>query len=58
MMQVKAIAQSVSLGLAVGTACYLLTGSSARQKRKVRRCAGQAMRAVGSMMEGVSDMMR
>lgn len=58
MMQIKAMVTGIAAGTAVGTVCYILAGSSARQRRHLRHATGRALRAIGSMMEGMSDMIR
>ena len=57
-MQIKAMVTGIAAGAAVGTVCYMLTGSSARQRRHLRHATGRARRAGGGMMAGLADMHR
>ncbi|MBP1581613.1 MAG: hypothetical protein J6A26_04370 [Oscillospiraceae bacterium] len=45
--------------MAVGAAAYLMSGSSPKaRKKQLQRKAGQAIQAVGEVVDGLSTMMK
>lgn len=45
--------------MAVGAAAYMLSGNSAKaRKKQLQKKAGQAIQAVGDVMDGISSMMK
>lgn len=54
-MQMKAMIKGISAGLAVGTMCYVIAGTTSKQKRRMKKRTGHALRTVGAFMEGFSE---
>ncbi len=49
----------VAATMAVGTAAYLMSGNSPKaRKKQLKKKAGQAIQAVGDMVDGISNMMK
>ncbi len=45
--------------MAIGTAAYMLSGNSPKaRKKQLQKKAGQAIQAVGEVVDGISTMMR
>ena len=57
-MTLNSMVKGVAVGMAVGTATYMITNASSRTKKKVQRNAGRAIKAFGSVIDGVQTMMR
>lgn len=57
-MQINAMLKGIAAGAAVGTVCYMVAGSTNKQRKHLKRSTGRALHAVGAVIEGVSDMMR
>ena len=49
--------KSVVRGVAVGTACYLLSKATSRQKHDIRKNANKAMKAVGCVLDDIGSLM-
>ena len=56
-MGIKPIVKGVTIGAAVGTVCYMVSKSSPKKKRALKKRTECAVKAVGSMLEGFSSMM-
>ena len=56
-MEIKPLMKGAAAGAAVGTVCYVISKSSDRQKKSLKRNTGKAIKAFGSVVEGFSDMM-
>ena len=54
-----AIITGLATTMAVGTAAYLMTGKSPKaRKKQLQKKAGQAIQAVGEVVDGLSTMMK
>ena len=51
-MNLKSVVRGVGVGTAVGTACYLLSKATSRQKN-----ANKAMKAVGCVLDDIGSLM-
>lgn len=56
-MKASSILKGAAAIAAVGTAAYLVSNSSPRTKRKMKKVAGKAMHSAGTAMNSVSDML-
>ena len=56
-MNLKSVVRGVGVGTAVGTACYLLSKATSRQKHDIRKNANQAMKAVGCVLDDIGSLM-
>lgn len=55
----SSIAGGIAATMAVGAAAYMLSGRSPKaRKKQLQRKAGQAIQAVGDVMDGLSSMMK
>ncbi|MFA5657949.1 MAG: hypothetical protein WC900_01540 [Oscillospiraceae bacterium] len=52
------IIKGVTLGVTVGAIAYAMSNTSSKSRRRMKRTAGKAMKAVGSVVDGISFMMR
>lgn len=52
------IVKGVTLGVTVGAIAYAMTNTSSKNRRRMKRTAGRAMKAVGSVIDGISFMMK
>lgn len=57
-MNTNSIIKGAVVGLAAGTVAYAVSSGNRRQKNNVKKNMGKALRAVGSVIDGVSCMMR
>lgn len=49
----------IAATMAVGAAAYMLSGNGAKaRKKQLQKKAGQAIQAVGDVMDGISSMMK
>jgi len=53
----SAVITTAAVGMAVGTAAYMLSGNRNRNKQ-IKKSTGKALRQVGSFIDNVSYMMR
>ena len=59
MKMTGSIVSGIAATMAVGTAAYLLSGRGPKaRKKQLQRKAGQAIQAVGEVMDGLSAMMK
>lgn len=59
MKMTSSVVSGIAATMAVGTAAYLLSGRSPKaRKKQLQRKAGQAIQAVGEVMDGLSSMMK
>ena len=56
-MQLQAIAKGMALGAAAGMAGYLLSSAGSGERRRLKRRTVKAVRAVGSVMDGLADLL-
>lgn len=56
-MKMSTIVKGVAVGAIAGTACYLLTKTSDRQKHRIKRHAEQALRAAGCVVDDITSIM-
>lgn len=54
----SSVVKGLAAGAIVGTAAYMMTNSKKKTGNKMKRNAGKAMRAVGSVIENVSYLMK
>ncbi len=57
MMQYRALAKGVALGVTAGTVGYFLSRASAGEKNRLKRRAVKAVQAVGAVWDSVSDLL-
>lgn len=55
-MNLKPIIKGVTLGATVGAMVYVISQSSPRQKRDLKKNTGKALRAFGTVVDGFSSM--
>lgn len=55
---VSSMAKGIAAGAVVGAASYMMTSNKKRNKTMVKRNAGKAIKAVGTVIENVSYMMK
>ena len=56
-MQMQAIAKGMAVGAAAGMLGYLVSSASAGEKSKFKRRTVKAAKAIGAVMNSVSDML-
>ena len=56
-MKAATIIKSAATVAAVGTVAYMLSNTSPRTMRKVKRNAGKVLQSVGSVVSNISAMM-
>lgn len=56
-MKVSTLVKGMVVGAVAGTACYLLSKSSDRQKHRIKRHAEQALKAAGSVVDDITSIM-
>ncbi len=57
-MQIGAIVKGVTVGTAVGAACYVLSMASGRQKYSMKRHIGQTLKAAGCVLDDLTSLVR
>lgn len=55
---VSAVMSGAAAAAAIGTAVYMMNGSRKGSVRKIRRSAAKTVKAVGSIANGISSIMR
>lgn len=56
-MEYKSIIKGAAVGMLAGTACYMISHSSNKKKKSLKRSTGKALRAIGSAVSCFSSMM-
>ncbi|MBQ8011821.1 MAG: hypothetical protein IJ265_09720 [Oscillospiraceae bacterium] len=57
-MKMSTLIKGMAVGAAAGTACYLLSKTSDRQKHRMKRHAEQALHAAGCVVDDITSMMK
>jgi tagatose-1,6-bisphosphate aldolase len=55
-MSVKPLVRGVTAGVTVGAVCYVISKSSPKQKRMLKKNTNKALRALNSVVDGFSSM--
>ena len=55
-MRMKTIVRGVTLGATVGTACYLMSKATSKQKHDIRKNTGQAIKAAGCVLDDITSL--
>lgn len=55
---VSNVAKGMAAGVAVGAVTYMLTNSSRRKSKAIKKGAGKAIKAVGTIVDNVTTMMK
>lgn len=55
---VSAVMSGAAAAAAIGTAVYMMNGSRGSNVRKMRKSAAKTVKAVGSIANGISSIMR
>lgn len=53
-MRLKTLAKGVVVCSAIGTACYMVSNSTPRQRRHLKKTLSKGMRSIGSMCNDFS----
>lgn len=56
--QTTSMVKGLATGLAVGTATYMISSAMGNNNKALKRNAGKAIRAVGTIIDNVTSMMR
>ncbi len=56
-MKMSTIIKGVAVGAVAGTACYVLSRTSDKQKHRMKRHAEQALKAAGCVLDDITSMM-
>lgn len=56
-MKLTTLVKGMAVGAVAGTACYLLSRTSDRQKHRMKRHAEQALKAAGCVVDDITSMM-
>ncbi|MGN0594871.1 MAG: hypothetical protein ACI4I6_06900 [Hominimerdicola sp.] len=57
-MKMRSLVTGVTMGIAAGTVVYAISGSSSREKRRLKTRTGKALHAMGDVIDGISVMMK
>lgn len=57
-MNINPVVKGITIGATVGAITYAMSSTSHSKKRRMKKNAGRAMKAVGSVIDGISFMMR
>lgn len=52
----SSVMKGVSVGLATGVMTYTIANATSKQKNKIKRSTGKAIKAVGEVIDGMSNM--
>ncbi|MCI5845583.1 MAG: hypothetical protein MRZ94_07360 [Oscillospiraceae bacterium] len=55
-MRVKSIVRGLTVGAVVGTACYMLSKASSRQKHDIRKNTTKAIKAAGCVLDDITSL--
>ncbi len=54
-MDIKSIVKGVTFGTAAGLICYTMSAASSGKKKSLKRNAGKALKAAGSVLEEITS---
>ncbi len=55
-MNVKSVVRGLTVGAAVGTACYMLSKATSRQKHDIRKNTTKAIKAAGCVLDDLTSL--
>jgi cytochrome c556 len=55
-MKLKTIAKGVVVGMTLGTVCYVVAGTTPRQRKHMKKCLTKTIKNIGCMCNDVSYM--
>ncbi len=55
-MNVKSVVRGITVGAAVGTACYMLSKATSRQKHDIRKNTTKAIKAAGCVLDDLTSL--
>lgn len=55
-MRVKSIVRGLTVGAVVGTACYMLSKASSRQKHDIRKNTTKAIKAASCVLDDITSL--
>lgn len=56
LMKLKTIAKGVVVGMTLGTVCYVVAGTTPRQRKHMKKCLTKTIKNIGCMCNDVSYM--
>lgn len=56
-MKIKTVAKGVLIGSVIGTVCYVVSGTTPRQRRHIKRTVSRSIRNFGTMCNDFSYLM-
>lgn len=54
-MDVKSIAKGVAAGTATGLVCYALSAAGSKKKHNIKKNAGRALKAAGTVLDEITS---
>ena len=54
-MDIKSIVKGVTFGTGAGLICYTMSAASSGKKKSLKRNAGKALKAAGSVLEEITS---
>ncbi len=54
----SSVAKGLAAGAAVGAVTYMMTNSNRKKSKAIKKGAGKAIKAVGTIVDNVSTMMK
>lgn len=54
-MDIKSIAKGVAAGTATGLVCYAMSTAGSKKKTSIKRNAGKALKAAGTVLEDITS---
>lgn len=58
MTKMKTIAKGITLGMAAGAVCYVISQSTPRQKHEISRNARRTIHSLGNVVSNFTDMIK
>ena len=54
-MDIKYISKGLDAGAAVGLACYAVSAAGAKKKKSIKKNAGKALKAAGTVLDEITS---
>lgn len=54
-MDIRSIAKGVAAGTAAGLVCYAMSAASSKKKHSIKRNAGKALKAAGTVLDEITS---